>query len=372
MDHPKRILIVDDEPINRELLQEMLRALGHETEGAGDGIEALNKLALGFDLVLLDGMMPRLDGFEVARRIRLQSHYPDVPIIMVTALNTREDRLRAVESGANDFIAKPIDRTELRVRTSSMLQMKEAQDIIKRHSTELEAAVERRTAELRQALGELASAQRRTYEAHLDTVQRLAVAAEYKDSYTSGHIRRVQHYCALLGRLLNLAPREIEILYHASALHDVGKIAVPDSILLRKGDLTPKQWEIMKRHTTIGAHIVSGSSSELLEAGKVMALSHHEKWDGSGYPVGLEGARIPLYGRICAVADVFDTLTNNRPYRKSLTNAQALKIMEEGRGSHFDPEIVDLFLAHQSEFLAIQAQFPDQAADFLAELADAA
>jgi putative two-component system response regulator len=357
MDKPKRILIVDDDESNRRSVADMVKFFGHEAETARDGIEALAKIKLDVDLVLMDVNMPGMDGFEVTRRIRQDPAVGDVPIIMVTGLAAMKQRLRAVEAGANDFIAKPVDMTELQVRTDSLLKMKEAQDALKRHQRELEETVQKRTADLRRALEDKARSQRETYEAHLDAIHRLAVAAEYRDDDTGVHIRRMSRYCALLGQSLNLPPGEVEILLHASPMHDVGKIGIPDAILLKPGKLTPEEFETIKRHTLIGASILAASSSMLLQAGEIIALSHHEKWDGSGYPNGLAGEDIPLWGRICAVADVFDALTSDRPYKQAFPNEKALEILREGRGKHFDPEVQDHFFGNLDEVVAIQREY---------------
>ena len=347
----QRILVVDDEEPNRDLLKQMIGVFGHEAELAKDGFEALAKLHMNIDLVLLDVVMPGMDGFEVARRIRSTSPTWDIPIIMVTARSGKEDRLRAVEAGANDFIAKPFDMTELKVRTASLLKMKEHQDAIKRYQLELEDTVQRRTADLRRALEEMSAAQKRTHEAYLDTIYRLALVAEYKDQYTGCHIARMSHICAILAGGLKLPPAEVEIIRAASPMHDVGKIGIPDAILLKPGKLTPEEWEVMKQHASIGARILSGSNSEVLHAGEIIALSHHEKWDGSGYPHGWVGEEIPLWGRICAVADVYDAITSERPYKKALSHERALQIMVEERGRHFDPKLLDLFLDNLEEII---------------------
>ncbi len=352
----RRILVVDDEAANRDLLEAMLAEFGHEAEPAADGFQALAKLGPRFDLVLLDVMMPGMDGFEVARRIRQGAAAPDVPICMVTALSGREERLRAVEAGANDFVAKPIDRTELRVRTASLLRTKEAQDALKRYQAELEEMVARRTEALRRALQETVEARHKAFQAQLETIERLALAAEHKNDDTALHIKRMSLYCRLIAGKLGLPAQECDIILHASPMHDVGKIGVPDAILLKPGRLTPDEWEIMKSHAVIGAHILSGSSSDLLQAGEVMARSHHEKWDGSGYPYGLAGEAIPLLGRIAAVADVFDALTTRRPYKEAFTNERAAQIMREGSGIHFDPRLLGLFLDNFDEVLRIQSE----------------
>jgi len=357
MNQPKRILIVDDVELNRELLEDMVASLGHKPEMARDGVEALAKLKLDIDLVLLDVMMPVMDGFEVARRIRQDPDTSDLPIVMVTALTSKEDRLLSVQAGANDFITKPVDKTELQVRTESLLKMKEAQDAIKRHRAMLEETVQKRTASLRKALEETAEAQRRTHRAHLDTIKRLAIASEYKDEDTAAHIHRMSNYCAMIARILHLLPGEVELILHASPMHDVGKIGVPDTILLKPGKLDKDEWDIIKQHSTMGSRILIGSSSELLQAGEVIALSHHEKWDGSGYPKGLKGEDIPFMGRITAVADVFDALTSERPYKKAFSNEKAYEILREGRGTQFDPKVLDAFFERLSDVVAIQEKW---------------
>ena len=340
----KRILVVDDDDATRCITQALVEALGHESEAARDGIEALAKLRLGPDLVLLDVVMPGMDGYEVCRRIRQDPHAGDVPVIMVTSMTGREDRLRAVEAGANDFIAKPVDKTELRVRSVSLLKMKEAQDALKRHQAHLEETIEQRTASLRAALEEMAEAQRLAYRAQLDTVERLAIVAEYKDQVTASHIRRMSEYCAVIARGLNLPPGEVELILHASRMHDVGKIAVPDSILRKPSSLDGAEWVVMRRHPMIGSRILDNSSSELLQAGRVIALCHHERWDGIGLSRRASSATsIPLWGRICAVADVFDAVTSERPYKPAYSIEEALRILREGRGTQFDPQVVDVF-----------------------------
>lgn len=357
MNQRKRILVVDDEAPNLDLLKEMLKSLGYETESAGDGFEALAKLRLDIDLVLTDAMMPGMDGYQVVQRIREDPDHQDIPVIMVTGLTSKEDRLRAVEVGVNDFIPKPFDLTELRVRTASLLKMKEAQDAIKRHQVQLEEMVEERTKALRQALQDMAMAQRATQQAHHDTMYRLALAAEYKDTSTAMHLQRMRHYCALLARSLKLSPGDVDMVMHASSMHDVGKIGIPDAILLKQCELSDEEWAVMKQHTTIGSRILGGASSTLLQAGEIIALSHHERWDGSGYPGGLAGEDIPLWGRICAVADVFDALTCPRPYKEAYPNEAAVQIMRAGRGRHLDPTLLDLFLDNFNEVLAIQKRF---------------
>ncbi len=359
----KRVLVVDDDRDGRRTLARVLRSFGHDVETARDGLEGIAKLDRDIDLVLLDAAMPGMDGYAVAARIRGDHAYGDLPIIMVTGLNGREDRLRAVEVGVNDFIAKPFDITELRLRSTWLLKMKEATDALKRHRAELEETVAERTVALRSALEETATAHRDTKAAHLDTIRRLVLAAEYKDRDTAAHIERIGLYCECLGRQLPLSPRDIEVIRHASPMHDVGKLGIPDAILLKPGKLTAAEWEVMKEHTIIGAHILSGSPSELLRAGAVIALCHHEWWDGSGYPHGLAGDEIPLFARICAVADYFDAVTTDRAYRKALANHTVYEMMAAARGTHFDPKVLDGFMNHRAEIETVQAAHRNRATE---------
>ncbi len=355
----KRILLVDDEEFNRELLAAQLESLGHVWEEAQSGAEALALLDKRFDLLLVDGMMPEMDGFELVSQIRAQEDYKDVPIIMVTALNSHQDRMKAVEAGANDFITKPVDRHELHVRTECMLKMKAAQDAVKNHQADLERMIAARTSDLQNAMSEVVLGRQQIYEAQLDTIHRLALAAEHRDEHTASHIHRVSHYCGLLAWALDLPADETEHIQQGSIMHDVGKIGIPDSILLKEGRLGDAERGVMEQHTIIGADILCGSSSKLLQMGEIIALTHHEKWDGSGYPHGLKGEAIPLHGRICAVADVFDALTSRRPYKKAYTRSESREILCQGYGTHFDPRILDLFLANFEVVEVIQNRYGD-------------
>jgi putative two-component system response regulator len=341
---------------NVALLGGMVRSLGHEVTTASGGLEALRQLGNGVDVVLLDVMMPGLDGFEVARRVRADPATRDLPIIMVTMLDSREDRVKAVEAGASDFIAKPVDKTELAVRLSSQLRIKQAQDDLKRGQAELEDRVACRTEELRRACEEVVEANRRTTAAHVDTMKRLVLAAELRDPDTARHIVRMSRYSAVLARALRMTAAETEALGHAVMMHDVGKIGIPDAILLKRGALDPAERAIMESHTLIGDRMLAGSSSDLMRNGRIVALTHHERWDGSGYPRRLRGEQIPLAGRICAIVDVFDAMTNARPYRPAIPTEAVLEEMRSGRGRHFDPWLLDLFMARLPEVLALRAR----------------
>jgi putative two-component system response regulator len=349
------ILVADDDELTRTLHAEFVRGFGYEVEVAADGIEALAKVALGVDLVLTDAHMPNMDGFDVARRIRESRTPQDLPIVMVTSLEAREDRLRAYQAGINDFINKPVDHVELRLRLHWLLELKAAQDELLASQATLEATVDRRTRELRNALEDVTAAQRRIQEGHLDTIYRLTLAAEYKDHDTAGHIERIGRYSEVMARAMHLAPGVIDTIRHAAPMHDVGKLGIPDQVLLKPGPLTDEERQIMNTHTTIGGQILAGSSSPVIQMGERVALAHHEKWDGTGYPNGLSGEDIPVEARICTVVDFFDALTFDRPYRDAVPNEEVRQMMREESGTRFDADILDIFFAVQDEVEAIQA-----------------
>lgn len=349
------ILVADDDELTRTLHAEFVRGFGYEVEVAADGIEALAKVALGVDLVLTDAHMPNLDGFDVAMRIRESRSAQDLPIVMVTSLEAREDRLRAYEAGINDFINKPVDHVELQLRLRWLLELKAAQDDLLASQANLEATVERRTRELRRALEDVTAAQRRIQEGHLDTIYRLTLAAEYKDHDTAGHIERIGRYSEVMARAMHLAPSVIDTIRHAAPMHDVGKLGIPDHILLKPGPLTDEEREVMNTHTTIGGQILAGSSSPVIQMGQRIALAHHEKWDGTGYPEGIPGPSVPVEARICTVVDFFDALTFDRPYRAAVPNPKVLGMMREESGTRFDPDVLDVFLSVQDEIEEIQA-----------------
>jgi cyclic di-GMP phosphodiesterase len=359
-DRRRRVLIVDDDALTARMLQRALSRCGYHVELAHDGFEALAKIRLTFDLVLLDASMPGLDGFEVARRIRQAWSFRDLPILMLTGSEGQSFRRRAVDAGVNDFLAKPFDLAALHAMAEPWLRGTEESVASRRLASGRDLPGTDHMAELRRALDETVDAQRATYHAHLDTIRRLILAAEYKDSEVGAHIERIGAYAELLGRGLNLAPQEVELLRYASPMHDVGKIGIPDGILRKTGKLDTDEWAVMKQHTTIGARILAGSPSRLLQAGELIALSHHERYDGTGYPRGLSGDAIPLYGRICAIADVFDALTTDRPYRARLSSEKAREVMGAGRGRQFDPALLDVFLSQTEAVETIQKRLEER------------
>jgi putative two-component system response regulator len=349
----KRILVVDDERRNRNLLRAMLKSLGYDSDTAFDGMEAMAKIEQGYDLLLLDVMMPGMDGFEMTRRVREKTGWSDIPIIMVTALGSKEDRLRAVEAGANDYITKPIDKNELRIRTAALLKMKQAQEEVKHKLRSLESAVEERTAALHEARQRVAQVKESAFQSRVETVYRLARAAECRDGTTGAHIVRTQQFAAFVADKLGLPADDVNRIHFAAPLHDIGKLGIPDRILLKKGKLTREEFQIMKSHTTYGAQILADSRDPIFETARQIALSHHERWDGHGYPHGLLGREIPLPARIVSVVDAFDAITSKRPYSDARSFVRAYEIIEEERGRQFDAEIADEFLANIDGILEI-------------------
>ena len=347
------ILIVDDQPQNIELLEAYLVPRHYEIVKAASGKEALEKLSGGqIDLILLDVMMPGMDGFEVTRRVRQDDKNRQLPIILVTALQETEDRIKGIEAGCDDFLSKPVDKMELLARVQSLLKVKAFNDLTSNYQKELESEVARRTEELKRAFEKIKAAS-------LETIYRLSMASEYKDEDTGAHIKRMSRYCAAVARRMGLDESTIETILYAAPMHDLGKIGIPDLILVKPAKLDPVEWEIMKQHTVIGARILKGSDAEFIRLGETIAQYHHEKWDGSGYPNSLKGIEIPITGRITAIADVFDALTSKRPYKEPFSVEKALAIIREGRGSHFDPDVADAFFAIQDEILTIKKQYDD-------------
>ena len=337
---PQKILVVDDEILNRKLIEAMLKPQGYEVFTAVDGEDCLLKVAENPpDLILMDIMMPNMNGFEVVTKLKAQEQMALIPIVMVTALQDVNDRVKALEVGADDFLTKPVDRMELRARVRSLLKVKAYNDHMVNYRQELEREVAKQTQELK-------AAHSRLRDASLETIFRLARAAEYKDEDTGNHIISMSRISAFIAEKMGLNSVVVERILYASPMHDIGKIGIPDRILTKNGPLDNEEWSVMKRHSDFGGQILEGSSIGFLRLGEVIALTHHEKWDGSGYPHGLAGKKIPLAGRIVALADVFDALMSKRPYKQPLSIAQTVEIIQAGRGTHFDPAVVDVFLAN--------------------------
>jgi len=345
------ILVVDDDVRNLRVIEAMLLPEGHTILTALNGKECLATVnEAPPDLILLDVMMPGMDGFEVAQQLKASEITKSIPIVMVTALGDVEYRVRALECGASDFLSKPVEKNELRARVDSLLQVKAYYDYLHTHQQQLENEVARRTAQLERAV-------RQSKAASKEVIYRLVRASEYKDEDTGNHVRRMSEYSAAVARAHGLPADDVENILLAAPMHDVGKIGIPDSVLLKPGKLTEEEWVIMREHTVIGGCILEGSDIAFVDLGRIIAMTHHEKWDGSGYPLALQGDEIPLPGRIVAIADVFDALTSKRPYKEPMPNEKALAILEEGSGKHFDPQIVQAFLKALDDILAIQQKF---------------
>ncbi len=347
------ILVADDQPQNIELLEAFLAPQGYKIIKATNGPEALEKLAGNpIDLILLDVMMPGMDGFEVTCKIREDYSYRLIPIILVTALREAEDRVKGIEAGCDDFISKPLDKTEILARVSSLLKVKAYNELSRNYRDELRSEVTQKTEELKHAFEQIKAAS-------LDTIYRLSIACEYRDENTGSHIHRMSGYCAAIARKMGLDEHTIETILYAAPMHDLGKVGIPDEILLKPAKLDMAEWEIMKQHSVIGAEILKSSGAEFIKVGATIALSHHEKWDGSGYPNHLKGVEIPIAGRITAIADVFDALTSKRPYKEAFSVEESLVIIKKGRGRQFDPDVVDAFFAIHDEILAVKKQYAD-------------
>jgi len=344
------ILLVDDQPQNIDLLEARLAPEGYGVVKAACGEEALEKLAGNLvDLMLLDVMMPGMDGFEVTRRVRSDSFNRGLPIILLTALTETEHRVKGIEAGCDDFISKPVDKMELLARVRSLLKVKAYNDLMESYRKDLESEVSSRTADLKRAMEDIKAAS-------LETIYRLSVAAEFKDRETGAHIRRMSRYSAAVAKRMGLDDATVETILHAAPMHDVGKIGIPDSVLLKPGRLDADEWEIMKQHTLIGASILRGSDADVIRMGESIAHSHHERWDGAGYPDGLKGEEIPLTSRVAAIADVFDALTSRRPYKEPFGMEESIGMIKGGRGSHFDPDVVDAFMAVSAELFQIRME----------------
>ncbi|BBE50308.1 Cyclic di-GMP phosphodiesterase response regulator RpfG [Ferriphaselus amnicola] len=343
-----KVLIVDDTPINLLLLKSLVAKIeGCEPLTYEDPAKALAWCAEHEpDLVLLDYMMPNISGLEFLPRFRALPGCSEVPVLMVTADHEAEVRYRALDAGANDFLTKPVDRIEFLARAKNMLALRTSHK-------QLANRAEWLADEVRKATAEIVRRER-------ETIFCLSRAAEYRDPETGAHIVRMAHYSRIIGRNLNLPEAELDMLFDAAPMHDIGKVGTPDNILLKPGRLDDAEFEIMKRHATIGYEILHASDSPLMQVAAVIAGSHHEKFDGSGYPAKLSGENIPLFGRIVAVADVFDALTSERPYKRAWKVDEAVAFLREWNGRHFDPRCIDAFFKGWDDVLAIKEQFRDE------------
>lgn len=364
-----KILVVDDEPINVKVCHKYLRELGYEQcLGVTDSTRAMATiLAERPDLIILDVMMPVVSGVDLLRMIRGHEELAQLPVLILTASSDRTTKLTVLELGASDLLTKPIDPSELAPRVRNALTIKKYHDGLRDHARTLEEAVRVRTADLEAS--------------RMDVIHCLARAVEYRDDHTGRHVERVGRYAGLIGEAMGLEVETCRMLQLAAQLHDVGKIGISDDVLLKPGKLTPEEYERMQRHTLFGKKIVEQMSdrdweklrqhvqigSKILEAPRSpllamasrIALTHHERWDGGGYPLGLAGEDIPLEGRITAVADVFDALSSRRPYKPAFSLEKCFEIIEQERGSHFDPKVVDAFFSRREQIVQTQIDLAD-------------
>ncbi len=327
-----KILIIDDQKLHSLYLEKILKQDGYKN--IKFSLDPLRAIAITQefqpDIIILDLIMPQLDGFQIMQKLDEFRKENYLPILVLSEDKSSDIKVRALQSGATDFLYQPYESIEMLFRIRNMITMRILHGQVKNQNIILDAKVKERTQELR--------------ETQFDIIRRLAQAAEFRDRDTGLHIIRMSQYCAKLGKLIGMNPEQCELLLHASPLHDVGKIGIPDSILLKPGPLTPQEREIMKTHTTKGAQLLSGSDSPVMKMAQLIAITHHEKWDGTGYPEGLAGQDIPWVGQICSVCDVFDALTTKRPYKNAWPMKDAIEEIIRLKYIHFNPELVDRFI----------------------------
>ena len=342
------VLIVDDSDINLTLIKALVNKLGDCNPVLfNHPVRALEWCREHVpDLIIVDYMMPDMDGLKFISAFRALHGRDEIPVLMVTANDQKDVRYEALLGGANDFLTKPIDRVEFSARARNMLSLRQGQRFLADRAAHLAELVEERTKDIREREKEL--------------IFRMSRAAEFRDPETGAHIQRMAHYSRVIAEGYGLDANAQKLILEAAPMHDVGKIGIPDHILLKPGKLTPEEFEVMKGHARLGYELLKDSGSEILRAGAEVAISHHEKYDGTGYPSGLKGTKIPVFGRIVAVADVFDALTSERPYKKAWPLEEAVKFLEDGRGAHFDPLCVEAFLAGWEQILAIRQRFMDE------------
>lgn len=338
-----KILVADDDKLYLKIYSDLINELGYECLTVENGLEALEK-ARDFhpDIIVTDVLMPGMNGFELTKRLKQDHLTMHIPTLIVTSLSDSQSKVIGLECGASEFLSKPIDETEFRIRINNMLKIKHYEDFLRERSKSLEGEVTDKRAQLKEAFEKIKNG-------YTETVYRLTLAAEYRDTDTGKHIKRISLYSQLIARYLKLDEQKVEAIFFASPMHDVGKIGIPDSILLKPGSLTKEEFEIMKTHTTIGAGILRGSDSEILKTAEEIALSHHELWDGNGYPRGLKNEDIPLSGRIVSIVDSYDAIRSKRPYKKPCDHNTACDKLTESK-ARYDPVIFNAFHDCSKEF----------------------
>jgi len=335
------VLVVDDDQQHRDILLDLLALQGYETLAVDNGEKALQTIPEHMpDLVLLDVEMPGMSGFEVVKRLKQGSATASVPVIMITGRSDRRSRLRSLESGAEDYLTKPFDPIELQARIRNHIRLKQYRDMLSDFNRSLEQRVRERTRQLQDACRE--------------TIHLLTSAAEYRDENTGSHVRRISHFTAALARAMKMDDDFVDNIFYASPMHDIGKIGIPDSILVKEGPLSQEEWAVMKTHTTLGKRILERGVFPYVRMGAVIAETHHECWDGSGYPAGLKGEQIPLESRIMLLCDQYDALRSPRPYKPAFDHEHVIKILREGDGrttpDQFCPAVIEVFEGCTDEF----------------------
>jgi putative two-component system response regulator len=345
------ILIVDDEPSICTVICDYLRLQGYNCASANAVDPALQILQTAYvDCILSDIKMPGKTGLDLLREVR--TYWPEMAVILFTGNAEINTAVASMQEGAYDFILKPIQLKQVIHSITNALEKKRLKSEIRSYQKNLEKLVLERTSQIKDAMKALETS-------HLDTINRLCQAAEYRDDETGYHVLRISKYCEILAQGMGIGEEETWLLSKASPLHDIGKIGIPDSILLKPGKLTAEEFEVMKKHAEIGGEILKNANSRVLQVAETVAISHHEKWDGSGYPRGLKQEDIPLMGRITAVADVFDALTMKRCYKPPFSLEQSVGIITEGKGKHFDPRIVEVFHANLDQFVQVQKAYSE-------------
>jgi two-component system response regulator RpfG len=346
---PPTIVIIDDEFTSRIILDKIVRGLQNEVavQAFASPLGAIEWLRLNQpDLILVDHLMDELSGLEVVQKIRRISHLEHVPVIMITVSDENEIRYKALEAGVTEFLSKPFNHYECQIRCRNLLSLRLHHKEVLHRSEKLEQAVSEATS--------------RILEREQETLFRLARAGEYRDSDTGNHVLRMSRFSRLIAEGMGLDDGRCSLIEMAAPMHDIGKIGIPDNILLKPGKLNHEEFSIMKTHTSIGYHILKNSHSKYISLGADIALAHHERYDGTGYPNGLQGKDIPLDARIVTVADVYDALTSERPYKKAWSNREALEYLDANKGTHFDPGCVDAFMRQFSKVSIIQQQLQDE------------
>ena len=342
-----KILVIDDEYANVILLKKILKSRGFNNVLCTQDPCQVTKLYQEHqsDLILLDLDMPKLDGYGVMQQLNELTNDKPPPILVLTAQHMQSYRQRALDSGARDYVTKPFDTDELLSRVRNLLEVQLAHKFMLQQNEILEQEVQKRT--------------RIINETRLQIVRHLGRAAEYRDNETGLHIIRMSKMSVIIAKAAGMNEQQCDILLNAAPMHDIGKIGIPDRILLKPGKLNTQEWQTMQTHAQIGADVLDNDDSELMGMARVIAISHHEKWDGTGYPNRLKGEEIPLTARICALTDVFDALTSERPYKKAWSVDKALELIKKEKGKHFDPELVDILLQHLDEILEIRQRYAE-------------